>query len=209
MKLGIFMNVWIKAVLYVVLGIVLSKLINNFLFASLNTKGGGVNLLIATVAGLLGSAVLAHFVFKATSEVKNKDKIPSAEKEDLSVYAEAISEINSNNRNEGLWAKCYADANGEKFKAEAAYIKVRAKELAKTKEELKEKLKLDNAEYLFRNKMYTTKNYGERKYLLLDNQNVAIIYDGVVHIYICERDFFNAIDIGDLQHRCKLTFNSN
>jgi hypothetical protein len=54
--------------------------------------------------------------------------------------------------------------------------------------------------------VYTTKNYGQRKYLLLDNQNVAIIYDGVVHIYMCEKDFFNAIDIGDLKQGCRLVF---
>jgi hypothetical protein len=94
------MNVWLKAALYLIFGIVLDKVINNIFYEFLNTKGEGVNLVGAVVPSLFGTTALVYFGYKAFAAVKSQDKILSVEKEDLSVYAEAISEINSNNKNE-------------------------------------------------------------------------------------------------------------
>lgn len=48
------------------------------------------------------------------------------------VWAEALSESeNQEQRNSGLWARCFAQADGDENKARAAYIRIRAEELEK------------------------------------------------------------------------------
>lgn len=46
------------------------------------------------------------------------------------VFAEALSEFESNKRDQGLYAKCFAEADGDESKAKARYIKSRAEELS-------------------------------------------------------------------------------
>ncbi len=46
------------------------------------------------------------------------------------VWAEALNEAgNPEIRNSGLWARCFAQADGDENKAKAAYIRTRAQEL--------------------------------------------------------------------------------
>ena len=45
-------------------------------------------------------------------------------------WDEALKEFESSNRVSSLWAKCFADANGDENKAKAMYIKLRVKELS-------------------------------------------------------------------------------
>lgn len=46
------------------------------------------------------------------------------------LYAQALREFESDNRNEGLYAKCFAEADGDEDKAKARYIKNRVNELS-------------------------------------------------------------------------------
>ena len=45
-------------------------------------------------------------------------------------FAQAFSEMETGSQDKGLWARCYADANGEEGKAKAAYLRHRAIALA-------------------------------------------------------------------------------
>ena len=45
-------------------------------------------------------------------------------------FAQALSELDGGNQDKGLWARCYADADGDDSRAKAAYLKHRATELA-------------------------------------------------------------------------------
>ena len=45
-------------------------------------------------------------------------------------FAQALAEIDSGLQDKGLWARCYAEADGDDAKAKAAYLKHRASELA-------------------------------------------------------------------------------
>ncbi|MDC0219062.1 hypothetical protein OAL58_03645 [Verrucomicrobia bacterium] len=46
------------------------------------------------------------------------------------LYAQAAAELEDGNRDEGLWAKCFAECDGDENKAKARYIKTRAERLA-------------------------------------------------------------------------------
>jgi hypothetical protein len=46
------------------------------------------------------------------------------------LYAQAAAELEDGNRDEGLWAKCFAECDGEENRAKARYIKTRAERLA-------------------------------------------------------------------------------
>lgn len=50
---------------------------------------------------------------------------------DEELYAQAAAELEDGNRDEGLWAKCFAECDGEENKAKARYIKTRAERLPK------------------------------------------------------------------------------
>ena len=47
-----------------------------------------------------------------------------------SLYAQAAAELESDNRDEGLWAKCFAESDGDENKAKAQYLKIRVKRSA-------------------------------------------------------------------------------
>jgi hypothetical protein len=48
---------------------------------------------------------------------------------DEELYAQAAAELEDGTRDEGLWAKCFAECDGEENKAKARYIKTRAERL--------------------------------------------------------------------------------
>ena len=41
------------------------------------------------------------------------------------LYATAAAELDDGNRDEGLWAKCFAECDGDENKAKALYLKTR------------------------------------------------------------------------------------
>ena len=45
------------------------------------------------------------------------------------LYAQAAAELKDGNRDEGLWAKCFAECDGEENRAKARYIKTRVQRL--------------------------------------------------------------------------------
>jgi hypothetical protein len=46
-----------------------------------------------------------------------------------SIYAQALHELEGGNRNDGLWAKCFAEADGAEHIAKAQYIKIRVPQI--------------------------------------------------------------------------------
>jgi flagellar biogenesis protein FliO len=52
---------------------------------------------------------------------------PKVDSEKL--WADALSEYNSKDRNEGLWAKCFASSDGDENKTKAQYLKARVAQL--------------------------------------------------------------------------------
>ena len=124
------MNVWLKRLGYIALGIGLSKLTNLIIFDMLNKPGDGVNLTYALVPTLFSSLVLGIFVFlayrvKSNSYATNIQNASSynASNED---YLRAEVEFNSAQRDAGLWVRCFAEADGNEAIAKARYIKSRA-----------------------------------------------------------------------------------
>lgn len=63
--------------------------------------------------------------------------LPNAKEEALiekeqpteSIYAQALHELEGGNRNDGLWAKCFAEADGSEHIAKAQYIKIRVAQI--------------------------------------------------------------------------------
>lgn len=51
------------------------------------------------------------------------------EESDLQFYITAMNEINNENKNEGLWIKCFAESDGDISKSEALYIRQRVNQL--------------------------------------------------------------------------------
>jgi hypothetical protein len=57
--------------------------------------------------------------------IKNPSISLSIHSTEEDIWAFVSNELNSQNRNEGLWAKCFASADGNADKAKAAYLKKR------------------------------------------------------------------------------------
>ena len=68
------MNVWVKAILYVIAGFVLGKIANEILFLFLNEPGSGVNLLGASVPAVAYAVTFGYFISKAFMVIKNETK---------------------------------------------------------------------------------------------------------------------------------------
>lgn len=56
-------------------------------------------------------------------------KALTAQSTDEDIWAFASNEMNSRNRNEGLWAMCFASADGNQDKTKASYLKQRVEQL--------------------------------------------------------------------------------
>lgn len=208
------MNNWGKAVVYLIVGFVLSKIVNNIgyeLFVR-NSEGVGG----AYIAALFGGVTYAYFIFKALVEVefiklsnKKKNTVASADV-DESLYAEAIGELNSNTKSEGLWARCLVEAEGDKSKAEAAYIKTRVSQLKDNLQSnnlIKENPYKDySGEYLYRNNLYTLKQHKGRDYFLLANNNAAIKIGNLVSVYINEADLLKSLNSDTIGYGAKVSF---
>jgi hypothetical protein len=64
---------------------------------------------------------------------------------DEQFFDAAFQELNSGNRVQGLWAKCFAEADGEENKAKARYLSARSKQLMVAAELIIEQERLDQA----------------------------------------------------------------
>lgn len=53
------------------------------------------------------------------------------------LYALASAEFNSENRDKGLWAKCFADSDGDENKAKALYLRIRVSRIQELGEQKK------------------------------------------------------------------------
>ena len=84
--------------------------------------------IMAVVWFLIGFAI--GFVwrkFKPLNSVMSQHKNIGVDDERL--WEQASAELNSSNKNEGLWAKCFAEANGDESKAKAQYLGARVSKL--------------------------------------------------------------------------------
>lgn len=61
---------------------------------------------------------------------------PPSVKADEELYADASAELNGATRRPGLWAKAFAEADGDDNKAKAHYLKARVAQMAKEQGEL-------------------------------------------------------------------------
>ncbi len=49
---------------------------------------------------------------------------------DEQIYAEVVDELRKNSPNPGLWAKVFAEANGDESIAKAKYLRIRAQQIS-------------------------------------------------------------------------------
>ena len=92
--------------------------------------------------GLLLGIVVMVFVIAAIIYLYIKEKVSKVRKlvspirsENDELYAKALAEVKNDQVVKGLWAHCFAKADGDKDKATALYIKLRAEQLEKEVEE--------------------------------------------------------------------------
>ena len=52
-----------------------------------------------------------------------------ADRQEEELYAKVAAELHGGNREEGLWAKCFAECDGDENKAKALYLKARVERL--------------------------------------------------------------------------------
>ena len=60
----------------------------------------------------------------------NPPHTPSISPAEEERWASALAEFKSDTRRSGLWAKCFSEANGNEFVAQATYLRVRVSELS-------------------------------------------------------------------------------
>ena len=69
--------------------------------------------------------------------------------DDEKLWEQALAELNSTNKNEGLWAKSFAEANGDEAKARAQYLSARVSKLKQ--EEVKPNVSIANEPVVSKN----------------------------------------------------------
>ncbi len=104
-----------------------------FLLISYGSDFGFLPLLILAVSCFIYYLLVKFFKNQSSSTVstplqqKKTAPIKSTPKtfDNEALWERAANEFNSNLRKEGLWAKCFADVNGDENKAKASYLKIR------------------------------------------------------------------------------------
>jgi hypothetical protein len=85
--------------------------------------------LVSTVWFILGFVIgYAWRTFKPMKEGLSQYKMTEVNDEKL--WERASVELNSDSRNKGLWAKCFAESNGDEAKAKAMYLREAVKKLS-------------------------------------------------------------------------------
>jgi len=133
----------------------------------------------------------------------------------------ALEEYESENKDKGLWAKCFAESNGDENFAKAKYLTIRAEILEKNegqRAELKEAeisngragfedaskdffeysikendLHLYPSSYLIKNKLYEINLHKDHEYMILKNGNAAIKFGDTIYVYFNEADLIRAL----------------
>ncbi len=145
-----------------------------------------------------------------SSNQKNLSGSPSND----SAWEVASNELNSVNRREGLWAKCFAQADGDENKAKANYLKERVEQLRS------EEIKLGLVEEVIKsNSPNTFHNLSDEKILKQKRLNTAffsilgIIIFGVIVSTIFDGDKYDRRSSSDMganvsrQDDIKISFN--
>ena len=89
--------------------------------------GGGKNAAIQVTAAAKKTTRAAEDIIKeADKKVGVKKEIETEE----DAYEKAAEEIENKSQNKGMWAKAFADADGDEQKQKALYLKYRAKQLS-------------------------------------------------------------------------------
>ena len=164
------------------------------------------------INGFFGAmfGILAWYTYKSFHLKKNSaDKINV----DNNIYLSAMNELKEN-RDDAVWAKCFAENNGDIHKAEASYINKRVISLKNPSQNINDnfnKFSKYSAEDLYRNFANEEKKFKDFKYKLLKNGNVAytkLSKDGnkIVVIYICEDDFKIAVNSSNMEISVKEVF---
>jgi Protein of unknown function (DUF2569) len=83
----------------------------------------------------------AKLTITAPMSVPSQKTITVSEDAIEDIWARALAEYQGSDRKPGLWAKCYAEADGNEALAQATYLKTRAAQL---EAELRKKLQLEN-----------------------------------------------------------------
>ncbi len=73
----------------------------------------------------------AKFELKQSTAKNDKNPQPQINSNE-EIWKRVYKEFDSSDRNLGIWAKCFADANGDESVAKANYLKVRVEELSKS-----------------------------------------------------------------------------
>ena len=151
----------------------------------------------------------------------------------------ALEEYESDKRDKGLWAKCFALSNGEESITKSMYLKERADnfakndvgviekrvaqmkdadkkdEIANSEKNIKEPLNYEenysnhSAKFMIENNFYLIKEYKNIKYWLLKNNDVAIKLNEYIYVYFNERDCKKSIDSCKLHDRTKVVLNAS
>ena len=120
-------------------------------------------------------------------------------------YLHAVEEFESELRDKGLWARCFAEADGNEALAKAKYLKVCATNLSNNKNTSQPEIapiKIDDyssysVHKLLREKLYTVKKH---PYLLgvtimiLKNGNAAVKINNEIKVYDNEKSCLKAIN---------------
>ena len=93
-------------------------------------QGGGRNAAIqVTTVAKKTSRAAEDIIKEADKKVGVKKEIETEE----DAYEKAAEEIENKSQNKGMWAKAFADADGDEQKQKALYLKYRAKQLNEDK----------------------------------------------------------------------------
>jgi len=124
-------------ILWIIAGLLGGWVTNEILFILLNTPNQGVSVTRAFIPAMGACFIYIFCGYMAFRKTKSKPKqevIPernieskNTEKENK-IWEQVGDEFNSN-RNKGLWAKCFAESNGDESKAKATYLRIRFNEI--------------------------------------------------------------------------------
>jgi hypothetical protein len=89
-------------------------------------QGGKNTAIQVTAAAKRTSRAAEEIVKEADKKVGVKKEIETEE----DAYEKAAEEIENKSQNKGMWAKAFADADGDEQKQKALYLKYRAKQIS-------------------------------------------------------------------------------
>lgn len=113
---------------------------------------------------------------KSNIEKSTNQHLDELNENDL--WETVLSEYDSNNRIKGLWAKCFANADGDENKAKAAYLRARIDELINSAK--RQNAEKDKTENEIKASIQAAKNLEK---LEREQNEYGIIFDGEKYLY--------------------------